>query len=93
MERNAYPSVFFKIDLQRFNNPIILNFSISDGSKPHATPVTPTVEKVDILGRLFTQSSTQSEEERIRKEQEQFDKQNKEKTEENEKSWRRMKIG
>ncbi|XP_060804452.1 mitochondrial import inner membrane translocase subunit TIM50-C [Amyelois transitella] len=51
-------------------------------------------EKVDILGRFFPQAPLSSEDAQvIKKEQEQFDKENKEKTEENEKSWRRMKIG
>ncbi|XP_026749884.2 mitochondrial import inner membrane translocase subunit TIM50-C-like [Galleria mellonella] len=51
-------------------------------------------EKVDILGRFFPQAPLNSDDaQSIRKEQEQFDKENKEKTEENERSWRRMKFG
>lgn len=51
-------------------------------------------EKVDILGRFFPQSPINANDaQEIKKEQEQFEKENKEKTEENEKSWRRMKIG
>ncbi|CAB3244950.1 unnamed protein product [Arctia plantaginis] len=48
-------------------------------------------EKVDILGRFFPQSAEDTQ--AIKKEQENFEKENKEKTEENEKSWRRMKMG
>ncbi|GBP58166.1 Mitochondrial import inner membrane translocase subunit TIM50-C [Eumeta japonica] len=51
-------------------------------------------EKVDIIGRFFPQSSISSEDaQRIKKEQEKFEKENAEKTQDNEKSWRRMKIG
>ncbi|XP_063367787.1 mitochondrial import inner membrane translocase subunit TIM50-C-like [Cydia amplana] len=53
----------------------------------------PTPEKVDILGRFFPQNPVVDEAQKIKSEQENFDKENKEKTEENEKSWRRMKIG
>ncbi|XP_004927544.1 mitochondrial import inner membrane translocase subunit TIM50-C [Bombyx mori] len=51
-------------------------------------------EKVDILGRFFPQApQTQVDAQQIKKEQERFEQENKEKTEENEKSWRRMKLG
>lgn len=52
------------------------------------------VEKPDILGRFFPQSPlTADDAQAIKKEQESFEKENKEKSEENEKSWRRMKMG
>lgn len=51
-------------------------------------------EKTDILGRFFPQSPLTTEDaQAIKKEQEKFEQENKEKTEENEKSWRRMKMG
>ncbi|XP_013140818.1 PREDICTED: mitochondrial import inner membrane translocase subunit TIM50-C-like [Papilio polytes] len=51
-------------------------------------------EKVDIIGRLFPKAVLKPEDaQEIKKEQENFEKENKEKTEENEKSWKRMKIG
>ncbi|KAJ8714740.1 hypothetical protein PYW07_002965 [Mythimna separata] len=51
-------------------------------------------EKPDILGRFFPQSPLSTEDaQAIKKEQEKFEQENKEKTEENEKSWRRMKMG
>ncbi|CAH2049052.1 unnamed protein product, partial [Iphiclides podalirius] len=51
-------------------------------------------EKVDIIGRLFPKSPLNSADaQEIKKEQERFEKENKEKSEENEKSWRRMKMG
>lgn len=51
-------------------------------------------EKVDILGRFFPQTPTNTEDtQKIKQEQERFEKEKKEKSEENEKSWRRMKMG
>ncbi|CAH0718111.1 unnamed protein product, partial [Brenthis ino] len=51
-------------------------------------------EKVDILGRFFPQPTPNPKDaHEVQKEQELFEKEQKEKTEENEKSWRRMKIG
>lgn len=50
---------------------------------------------MDILGRFFPQAplNTDDTQASIKKEQERFEKENKEKAEENEKSWKRMKLG
>lgn len=48
---------------------------------------------MDILGRFFPQTPLKEDAMAVKQEQEKFDKENKEKAEENEKSWRRMKMG
>ncbi|XP_050679404.1 mitochondrial import inner membrane translocase subunit TIM50-C-like [Leptidea sinapis] len=62
--------------------------NLGDKSKEQKNP-----EKVDILGRFFPQGQTTTDPQDIKKEQEKFEQEQKEKNQENEKSWRRMKIG
>ncbi|XP_047029427.1 mitochondrial import inner membrane translocase subunit TIM50-C isoform X1 [Helicoverpa zea] len=69
------------------NSPKLYSTENLDNKKEQA-------EKTDILGRFFPQNPLTTEDaQAIKQEQEKFEQENKEKSEEHEKSWRRMKMG